>query len=45
MLARIFKSGDSLAVRIPKGLAFASEGREVEIERRDDTLVIRPVQS
>jgi antitoxin VapB len=43
MMSRIFKSGNSLAVRIPKELAFADATRDVEIERKGDTLVIRPV--
>jgi antitoxin VapB len=44
MLTRIFKSGNSLAVRIPKELGFDEAGREVEIERQGDAIVIRPVQ-
>ena len=43
MLSRIFKSGNSLAVRIPKELAFAEGVLDVEIERRGETLLIRPV--
>ncbi len=43
MMSRIFKSGNSLAVRIPKELAFADATQEVEIERKGETLVIRPV--
>ena len=43
MLSRIFKSGNSLAVRIPKELAFADGALDVEIERRGETLLIRPV--
>lgn len=43
MLSRIFKSGNSMAVRIPKELAFADAAQDVEIERKGDTLVIRPV--
>jgi antitoxin VapB len=38
--AKIFKSGNSQAIRIPK--EFKLEGNEVEIERRGDTLVLRP---
>lgn len=45
MLTRIFKSGNSLAVRIPRELAFDSATQEVEIERRGDGLFIRPVES
>lgn len=43
MLTRVFKSGNSLAVRIPKELAIAEASQEVEIERVGNTLVIRPV--
>jgi antitoxin VapB len=42
MLTRIFKSGNSLAVRIPKELDFGEVAQEVEIERKGDCLVIRP---
>jgi len=38
--AKIFKSGNSQAVRIPK--EFQLEGTEVEVERRGDTLILRP---
>ncbi len=38
--AKIFKSGNSQAVRIPKEFQF--EGTEVEIQRRGDTLILRP---
>lgn len=44
MLTRIFKSGNSLAVRIPKELAIAGASQEVEIERVGNTLVVRPVE-
>jgi len=44
MLSRIFKSGNSLAVRIPKELAFPEATQEVDIERKGDALVIRPVR-
>lgn len=43
MLTRIFKSGNSLAVRIPKELQFGEPMQDVEIERKGDALVIRPV--
>lgn len=43
MLTRIFKSGNSLAIRIPKELAIADVAQQVEIERVGNTLVIRPV--
>ena len=38
--AKVFKSGNSQAVRIPK--EFQLEGDEVEIHRRGDSLVLRP---
>lgn len=44
MLTRIFKSGNSMAVRIPKELAIAGASQEVEIERVGNTLVVRPVK-
>lgn len=44
MLTRVFKSGNSLAVRIPKELAFADATQEVEIERKGDSLIIRPAE-
>jgi antitoxin VapB len=43
MLTRVFRSGNSLAVRIPKELTIADAAQEVEIERVGDTLVVRPV--
>jgi antitoxin VapB len=43
MLTRVFKSGNSLAVRIPKELAIVEAGQDIEIERIGDTLVLRPV--
>jgi antitoxin VapB len=44
MLTRVFKSGNSLAVRIPKELGFDTSAQDVEIERQGETLVIRPLQ-
>ena len=44
MLTRVFKSGNSMAVRIPKELAFAADVQDVEIERQGSTLVLRPVE-
>ncbi len=38
--AKIFMSGNSQAVRIPK--EFQLEGDEVEIQRRGNVLVLRP---
>jgi antitoxin VapB len=43
MLTRVFKSGNSLAVRIPKELAFVDGAQDVEVERIGNTLVLRPV--
>ena len=43
MLTRVFKSGNSLAVRIPKELAFVDCAQDVEVERVGNTLVLRPV--
>ncbi len=43
MKTRLFKSGNSLAVRIPKELHFDAPADDVEIERQGDSLVIRPV--
>lgn len=43
MLTRVFKSGNSLAVRIPKELATLDPSEEVEIRRVGDALVIEPV--
>ena len=43
MLTRVFKSGNSLAVRIPKELAFVDAAQDVEIERVGNSLVVRPV--
>jgi antitoxin VapB len=41
--SRVFKSGNSQAVRIPRELAYDDVGQEVEIERMGDTLTIRPL--
>lgn len=38
-VARVFKSGNSQAVRLPK--AFRLKGPEVEISRRGDEIVLR----
>lgn len=45
MLSRVFKSGNSLAVRIPKELAFGEGVQEVEIVRKGNGLWIEPVQA
>jgi antitoxin VapB len=43
MLTRVFKSGNSLAVRIPKELNFVDAAQDVEVERVGSTLVLRPI--
>jgi antitoxin VapB len=42
-LARVFKSGNSQAVRLPKEFRF--ESREVDIFRRGDEIILRERQS
>ena len=44
MQTRVFQSGNSIAVRIPKELAIVSPSQDVEIERVGDSLVIRPIK-
>jgi antitoxin VapB len=44
MLTQLFKNADGLAVRIPPELSFGEAVVDVEIERRGDALVIRPVR-
>lgn len=39
--SKTFKSGNSIAVRLPKEVAFAAD-TAVIIERKGDTLIIRP---
>ncbi|MGC1306872.1 MAG: type II toxin-antitoxin system VapB family antitoxin [Phormidesmis sp.] len=43
MRTRVFQSGNSQAVRIPKELQFEQLDIEYEIEREGDRLIIRPV--
>jgi len=43
MLTRVFKSGNSLAMRIPRELGFVDGAQDVEVERVGNTLVVRPV--
>jgi len=40
---KIFKSGNSLAVRLPRELAFP-EGSAVTVTRQGDSLIIRPAR-
>ena len=44
MQTKAFKSGNSLAVRIPKDLAIFEPSQDVIIERKGDTLVLRAVE-
>ncbi len=44
MLTRVFKSGNSLAVRIPKELGFVDSAQDIEVERVGNTLVLRVVE-
>ncbi|MEP7221347.1 MAG: AbrB/MazE/SpoVT family DNA-binding domain-containing protein [Novosphingobium sp.] len=42
--SRTFKSGNSEAVRLPKGMGFGI-GQEVEVERQGDNVIVRAVRS
>lgn len=42
MVTRVFRSGNSQAVRLPKELRVDAE--ELEITRHGDTLILRPVR-
>ena len=41
MLTRVFKSGNSMAVRIPKELGLLDVAQDIDIERVGNTLVLR----
>jgi antitoxin VapB len=43
MRTRVFQSGNSQAVRIPKELQFERVDIDYEIERREEGLLIRPL--
>ncbi|MFA6922299.1 MAG: type II toxin-antitoxin system VapB family antitoxin [Gallionella sp.] len=43
-VTRIFKNGNSQAVRIPAELAYDRTDMDVEIERIGDQIVIRPLR-
>ena len=45
MLSRAFKSGNSIAVRIPQEIGVISAPGDVEIERVGDSIVIRRVHA
>ena len=42
MITKIFRNGNSLAVRIPASIAIGSAGSEVEIIRRGNNVTISP---
>lgn len=44
MLTKIIKSNNLVSVRIPREMNFAENVREVDIVRKGDVLVIRPIQ-
>ena len=43
--AKIFKNGNSQAVRLPKDFRFGPETREVSIRRDGETLVLEPLET
>jgi antitoxin VapB len=43
-LTRVFKSGNSQAVRIPAELAYAETGADLQITRLGDVITIFPVR-
>ncbi len=43
--AKIFKSGNSQAVRIPKDFRFASGVRELSIRREGDRIILEPLKA
>jgi virulence-associated protein VagC len=45
MFARVFKSGNSLALRIPKEFAGFFKGHNVKIIKKHDSLVIEHVEN
>lgn len=42
-VTKVFRSGNSLAVRLPREIAFP-EGAEVVVTRRGDSLVVSPAR-
>jgi antitoxin VapB len=40
---KVFKSGNSLAVRLPRDIA-PPEGTEVQVLRKGESLIVRPVR-
>ncbi len=45
ILSRVFKSGNSQAVRIPAELAFERNDMEVTVTRNGDVITIRPANA
>ncbi|MCD4748376.1 MAG: type II toxin-antitoxin system VapB family antitoxin [Thermoanaerobaculales bacterium] len=43
--AKIFKSGNSQAIRIPKEYRFAPEMDEVSIRREGDQIILEPLEN
>lgn len=43
-VAKIFWSGNSQAIRLPKEYRFSQEVREVEIHREGERIILEPVQ-
>ena len=43
MVTKIFRNGNSLAVRIPASIKLGREGAEVEVEQHGRGVAIRPV--
>jgi antitoxin VapB len=43
-IVKIFKNGNSQAVRLPKGYRFGSETREVSIRREGELILLEPVR-
>ena len=42
--AKVFRSGNSQAVRLPKELRFPPETREVAIRRRGSQIILEPLE-
>jgi len=42
VIGKIFTSGHSQALRLPKAVRFSKEVKEVEIIKRGDELIVRP---
>jgi antitoxin VapB len=42
MITKMFRSGNSLAIRIPAKMKIGKAGDEVEIDLRNERIIIRP---